>query len=207
MEKYRLKKVALLTMLSSMLLSGCGKNTDPQPQTTQTVTEATTEYTSEDEVVSNQTIAQIYEEYKDKTNKEIDIEDLKIEEFDKPNYIWNKGEEYIYDYRINGYDNQEYTYIDSGYHGKMYAVIIKNTDNTYEPIAALANVNGEIFNVIVTFDKDNQIYEPSDNYIIIDNPTKEDYENIKNADEYIYSDNREAAITKEVNDVMLLQKK
>lgn len=206
MEKYRLKKVALLTMLSSMLLSGCGKTniTNNEPQTTQI--QATTELLEEDEIVSNQTIAKIYEEYKELSKKDIDINDLKIEEFIKPN-IYKKGENYYYDFRINGYYGEEYQYIDPGYHGKMYAVIIKNTDETYEPIAALANINGDIFNVQVTFNKDNQIYEPSENYIIINNPTKEDYENIKNADEYIYSNNREAALTKEVNDVVLLQLK
>ena len=209
MDKNRLKKVALLTMLSSMLLTGCGKTNKPtneQPKTTQEI-QTTTEITTEDTMVSNQTIAKIYDEYKNKYNKDINIENLKIEEEDKPSYIWQKGVEYIYDSGINYYNCEEYTYVDPGYHGKMYIVIVKNDDNTYEPIAALAKINGEIFNVRVTFNKDYKVYEPSDNYIIIDNPTNEDFENIKNADEYIHSDNKESVITKEVNDTILLQLK
>jgi len=88
----------------------------------------------------------------------------------------------------------------------MYAVILKDNDN-YEPIAAIANMDGQIINVKVTYFYDNNRYEPSNNYIIIDNPTKEDLNNIKNGEEYIKSENKEPLIVKEVNEVNLLQLK
>lgn len=215
MHKNRLRKIALLTALSTTLLTGCRDNKKDDiavntPVITTKIEENADKYQDENiDVVSNQTIAQIYEEYKELSNKDIDITHLRIEEYKEPKYIWKKGDKYIYDYGINGYDNEEYTYIDPGYHGKMYAVIVKNNDivSEYEPIAALANIDGEVFNVKVTFYKDNTRYEPSENYITIDNPTKEDFNNIKNAEEYIYSDNKEAAITKEVNNPILLQLK
>ena len=141
-------------------------------------------------IITNPTMEKIIEEYNEKTGKNIQKKDLLIEEFDKPLYIWNtEGENYIYDYKINNTDYPGYKYIDPGYHGKMYAVILKTENGSYEPISALANIDGTIINVKVTYLYSEIIYEPSENYIIIDNPTKDDLNNIKNADEYIKSEN------------------
>lgn len=188
MGKNRYKKLALLYLLSTVLLSGCNKVDDKQAYNNINI-ETTTETITE-EAIYNETIAKIYVDYKEKSNRNIKIDDLIIESYDNPKYVWNEnGVNYIYDYRINFNNNQELTYCDPGYGSKMYAVIVRNSDGTYEPIAALASIDQKIVNVKVTYLYDQNTYEPSKNYIIIDNPTKDDLNNIKNGDEYIKSEN------------------
>lgn len=163
-------------------------------------------FEEEDKTISNQTIATIYEEYKEKTGKNINITDLEVLEYDLPKYIWKKGEKYIYDYRINGYNNQGYTYIEPGYYSKMYAVI--DTSEDYIPISAIAQKDDKIFNVEVTYlDDNNNVHSPSDNYIFIDDVSLKNIDELKNANEYIYSkeEEREPAIKKEKNKVIILK--
>ena len=187
MSKNTRKKLVLLSLLSTVLLSGCNKVDNNQANNTNINIEATTEATTE-EVIYNETIAKIYVDYKEKSNRSIKMDDLIIESYDKPQYIWNeKGVNYIYDYRINFNNNQELTYCDPGYGSKMYAVIVRNSDGSYEPIAALADIDEKIVNVKVTYLYDQTTYEPSKNYITIDNPTKEDLNNLKNGYDYIKS--------------------
>ena len=209
MKKSNLRKIAILTTLSSILLTSCANNKTAKDEEMQPIPVYADEITTEEteEMISNQTIAKIYEEYKQNTNEDVDIKDLVIKEFDKPSFIWNtKGENYIYDFRINGYDNQEFTYCDPGYHGEMYAVIVKHNED-YEPISALANIDNKIINVKVTFFDGDVIYEPSSNYIYIENPSKEDFDNIKNGEEYINSNNKEPLLSKEVKEYNLLYRK
>lgn len=192
MKNKNLKKIAILSALSSMLLSGCTQNNvkNDTNNEKQIITEEKEESKEETiEIITNPTLEKIIEEYNKKTGKNIQKNDLLIEEFDKPLYIWNtEGENYIYDYKINNTDYPGYKYIDPGYHGKMYAVILKTENGSFEPISALANIDGTIINVKVTYLYGDIICDPSENYIIIDNPTKDDFNNIKNADEYIKSE-------------------
>lgn len=199
MKKSKLRKIALLSALSTMLLSGCGQNNIQNNEVTYEIqtTEATTE---ESDTIYNQTIAKIYVDYKEKSKKDIQIDDLLIESFEDPKYIWNKnGENYIYDYRLNYDNNQEYEYCDPGYNSKMYAVIVRNDDGTYEPIAALADIDNRIVNVEVTYLYDQTTYEPSKNYIYLSNPTKEDLYNIKNGDEFINNSGKELTLSNKNN--------
>ena len=188
MDKKRIKKIAILAMISSMLLSGCGKK-EPKVNTEAVKHTVTTENKVNEEeykeVITNETINDIYNEYIIKSNENIKIEDLSIKEVRNPKYLSNKGEDYIYDYRVNGYNTEGYTNIDPGYHSKMYAVILK-TDDKCEAICALVEVNGEIHNVKVSY-LDGDIREASKYYVYID-PTKVNLENIKNGQEYIDSD-------------------
>ena len=186
MDKKRIKKIMLLSMLSSMLLTGCTKKQQEEP-TAMVITESTTQEQEEaaSEVISNETLEEILKEYNEQTQDNINISDLYIKEYYKDiKYLSQKGEEYIYDYRINGYNNQGYTNIDPGYNGKMYAVVLHN-DEKYETICALAKINGRIFNVKVTIlDINKETHEASDNYIYID-PTQENFDNLKDGQDYI----------------------
>ncbi len=206
----RLKKIAILSALSTSLLTGCSDKKEAVDKTTELTTEITTELNTQEEfeIVSNQTIATIYEQYKQQSNEDIDIKNLEIEEFDLPNYIWKKGEDYIYDYRINGDNTEGYTYIDPGYYSKMYVVKIKKEDNNYEIIAALAHVDYDVFNVRVTIrEVDGSTKEASEIYIYIENPTMDNIDEMKNADKYINADeqSREPAIQKEAKKVNILK--
>ena len=97
MEKSRLKKIALLTALSSMLLTGCGKkesNTvildEPKTET------AKTEYDLDLNVVSNQTMAKIMEEYRAKADKYARDDDFVIHEDYEPFYLFkDKNDNYV----------------------------------------------------------------------------------------------------------------
>ena len=202
----RVRKIAVLTALSSMLLTGCNNaKTGVKQEKTEEYTQYIGTETEKEQIesVSNQTIAKIYKEYKEKTGKDIDIKDLEIIEFDDPNYVWNKGDKYIYDYRVNDYNNEEYTYIEPGYYSKIYAVI-----DDYTPICALYKNDDGIFNIEVTYavDKDH-VYEPSENYIYIDEPSIDNFNELKDADEYINADEekREPLIEKEQKKVFILK--
>ena len=197
----RVRKIAILSALSTMLLTGCNNAKQPTTQTVREITETTTETPvagpTEASEVTNETIDNILDEYNSKTNNTIEKKDIVIEEYENEIiYMWNKGDEYIYDHGIN-YDNSgELKNCDPSSIGKMYAVIVKD-NNYYEPIAALAEVEGQIVNVKVTYRLGSETYLPSQNYIFINNPTTIDYENLKNGDEYINYDAKSLTLTNE----------
>ena len=197
----KVKKIAILSTLSTMLLTGCNNAKQPTTQTiiqtTQMTTEAPIAGPTEAPEVTNETIDDIIDEYNSKTNNNINKKDLVIEEYENEIiYMWNKGDEYIYDHGINYTNNGELENCDPSSIGKMYAVIVKE-NNYYEPIAALAQVNGQIVNVKLTYRLNNETYLPSQNYIFINNPTTIDYENLKNGDEYINYDAKSLTLTDE----------
>lgn len=198
MKKENLRKIAIYSALSTMLLTGCNQSQVKNSNTpyVPTKNQITTEEQTTEEVKENETIDKIIKEYNNQTNSDICKENIVVETFSsKTDYMWIKGEEYIYDYSINFYNNGELKNCDPSTVGEIYAVMIKNEDG-YEPIAALSKVKRELVNVKVNFFKNDIKYEPSDNYIYIINPTEEDYNNLKNADNYIKSeDNKSILLT------------
>lgn len=177
--------------------TGCGKKEETvrvQPITTEATTE---EYAGPTEAQqTNETIDKIIKEYEEKTNKKLDSSNVFVDNFPQIKYLWKdeKGN-YIYDFRINNDNNQKLEYCNTSNISKMYAVIVINEDGTYEPIAGLINNGGGVKNVTVTYCYNNSAYEPSQNYIIIENPTDEDLENLKNGDDYI-KDNYTSSLDK-----------
>lgn len=184
------KKLELLFLMSTLIFSSEGCTQDKDKIDTPITTEITTqEYVEENQAQDkNDTIEEIINKYKEKTNKNINSSNVFVDDFPQIKYLWkDKEDNYIYDYRINFDNNQELEYCDTNSSSKMYVVIVKNEDGTYEPIAGLVKNNDDIKNVTITYCYNNMPYEPSKNYIIIDNPTKEDLENLKKGNEYINS--------------------
>lgn len=202
----KFKKTLLFTMaaLTTISATGCSKN-DDKTNTKIVTTEAKTEVTTEEYAGGteaqeiNTTIDNIINEYEEKTNKNIDSSNIFVDNFPQINYLWKDKEgNYIYDYRINFNNNQELEYCNTSTSSKMYAVIVKNEDGTYEPIAGLVKNGGNVDNVTITYCYSNTPYEPSKDYIIIKNPTDEDLDNLKNGDDYIkdnYSSSKENGLT------------
>ena len=196
MKKGNLRKIAIYSALSSMLLTGCNQSQEKYSNKpyVPTKNEVTTEQTTEEIVYENETIDKIINEYNEKANSNISKEDIVVETFSsKTDYMWIKGEEYIYDYSINFYNNGELKNCNPDSVDEIYAVMIINEDG-YEPIAALSKVERELVNVKVNFYKNEIKYEPSENYIYINNPTDEDYSNLKNADKYLRSEENKSLL-------------
>lgn len=218
MKNIKLKKAIYTTMLASLLLTGCGKKAEnPQP-TTEVVTEAYTEEVAgpseAEEVISNQTIAQIVEEYKKNVDPNVDDSDFKIDEYKTPKYVWkyidaNGETKYVYNYNITGYD-AGYEYIDCEYSGEMCVVKVnthQNGGDYYMPISGLFKQGDKVVNIKVTTRDDmGNDHKPLENYIIVDNPTVEKYKEMKSGMEYILSEAKEPAIVKEENEYTLLYK-
>ena len=190
MNKSRLKKIVLLSSISTMLLSGCRDNNVQSNDSTKVIT---TEVATVEECAGpteaqeiNSTIENIKKEYEELTNNKLDESNLFVDRFPQINYLWKDKEgNYIYDYRINFNNNQELEYCDTNNSSKMYAVIVKNDDGSYEPIAGLVDNGDGVKNVTITYCYSNIAYEPSNNYITIDNPTQEDLTNLKKGNDYI----------------------
>ena len=178
MSKNRLKKIALLTALSSMLITGCGKKESNTVILDEPKTEAPkTEYDLDLGVVSNQTMAKIMEEYRAKADKYARDDDFVVHEDYEPFY--------------------EFEYVRCNYR-RMYIVkvnIHKDGEKWYMPISALLETEeGEIVNVkVYTLDDQNRVHEPFEDYIYIDNPTMENYDEMRKGEAYINAKYQEPA--------------
>ena len=84
MKNIKLRKAIYTAMLTSLLLTGCGKKPEAQEPTTEIATEATIDVagpSEAEEVISNQTIAQIVDEYKKNVDPNVEDSDFKIDEY------------------------------------------------------------------------------------------------------------------------------
>lgn len=204
-NKSRLRKIALLTALSTSLLTGCGKKVENNTTTiVPTTTEITTEENTEEEVF-NETINHIYNEYKEKSGKDIDVTDLAVKEYDNDtSYIHlNQDGKYVYNKDIRA-DDANYTWIE--HPGKMYVVRVnKGTkeDPYYTPICALVEINGNVYNIEATLFDGSEKHLPDENYIEIENPDKNNINDLKNANEDIESGM--TIISTEKNEYILLK--
>lgn len=188
------KKLLTLFLISSMTLSytGCNKTQQPttklQTQTTQKQIAGPTEATQE----SNETMDKIIEEYKTNVDNSVTLNDFKVDEYKNPINVWsyidnNGNNQYIYNYNLNGF-NGNYNYVECD-NDTMYVVKVnvhKNNEDWYIPISALLKNNDKIVNVKVTT-RDDQGYDhnPLENYIYIEKPTKQDFNNVKDGQQYI----------------------
>ena len=106
MNKNRLKKIVLLSSISTMLLSGCRDNNVQSNDSTKVIT---TEVATVEECAGpteakeiNSTIENKKKEYEELTNNKLDESNLFVDRFPQINYLWKDKEgNYIYDYRIN----------------------------------------------------------------------------------------------------------
>ena len=197
MKNFRLKKALYLSALSTMLLTGCGKKEIPTTQEQIEVQiEENKDYNLNINVVSNQTVARIIDEYETKIGKKLNYSDIIVDVMDEPKYIWKDEEgNYVYDYNIN--IDSGYEYIDGKY-SKMAVVkvnIHKNNKDWYMPICALFQYGstGAVNVKVTTLDTKNRVHYPYKNYIYIENPTYENYRELTHYEEYLNAEYKEPA--------------
>ena len=216
MELNRLKKLKKILLLSGALTlgaTGCNNevkdetakiteyntteatknnNTKTENTTIEPETEIETEPETEtEEILKNSTVDNIIEQYIDLSGEMHSYSDFVIDRYDSL-YLFAKDNKYVYNYHLGNSQDPKYvdgyTYIDDE---SISIYVVKVNEGTsedyfYTPIAAMTEVDGEYHNVLVTtFDGTND-HEPSKHYIYLDE-TKENYNNLENGEEYLYS--------------------
>ena len=198
MNNNRLKKIALLTALSSILLTGCGKKEIATTKDTEIKTEKKSTYNLDMDIVSNQTMATVIDEYKRRSGDDTAYGLFAISEYKEPKFVFKTPEgEYVYNYGLTKNPIEGYEYVDCTYNNMVIVKVNINKDNEkwYMPICGLLQTqDGEVVNVkVTTFDTEKRFHEPFEDYIYIDNPTSEKYYELVNGEEYLKATHKEPA--------------
>lgn len=211
MKNIKLRKAIYTSMLATLLFTGCGKTDKPveEPITEATTVVQTTE--EEIDVVYNDTLQQIIGEYKEKSGEDVKVSDFKVDTINGPQFVYKYTDE-------NGNEKLEfknYREIPEGHQsidcsGKTLYIVKLNThkdgQDWFVPVSGLLD-GMAIENVEVnTWDDQGFEHSASPYYVYIDNPTRDNIDDLKNSKEYLTSKNIEPPITKEVNEVTLLYK-
>ena len=175
MKIVKLKQLALSASILGMLLTGCSNtgSVNPEPVTTETTTETTTE---EPEVIKEEAMDVIYNNYIEKSNEMISKDSVIVDKINDA-IIYQKEENglIVYEYGnhiARNYKELGYSVADDN-NESLYCVKLKtyvDGDQFNVPIAGFAKIDGEIVNVKVTTLDNNGVYhkcERNKYYIII----------------------------------------